>query len=689
MIKYLNCNKVSRETFTEIQFKRKSNNTKSDVKISNEFIALDTETSHNHNLDNPFGWVYQWAFRFLDLVIYGRTSKELAEILYMMSTLYSLSDKQKIIIYVHNLSYDITYLHRFLEERFSEKAKILAIKPHKILTYQIGGFEFRCSYLLSNMSLDRWAKQLKTEHQKLVGEIDYNIIRYPWSQLYKNDWKYMFGDVLTLYDCIVKQMEHDNDTIRSIPLTSTGYVRRDVRNATRTDKKYHDWFKKTRLYPATYDIAKRAFAGAYTHGNRFYSGKTIKQRIGHFDFKSEYPSVQMLEYFPVGQPLFYYKYNKDKRLSLEKFNALCKEYCVFAQIFFKNGKLKKGVTAPYLQISKMIGNYQLYDDRGGKSFDNGRCINFKGIATLAITELDYEIITGQYTFDDIIIGNTYISKRGQIQSCIKDKINDYFIVKETVEKGYYRDKTKNKLNGIYGMTATDIVRDVITINEDFEYITEEQNIDKALDKYYNSRNSFNNYLYGVWTTAHARYWLVKVMIEQVVGYENYIYSDTDSIFFLYDDKIVQRIKKYNKAIIEKNKKLGLGVENKKGTISYYGTFEDESEDEGIIKEFRFLHAKCYAFVTEDDKLHVTIAGVRKQGLNNVTSVKELGNIDNLQSGFVFDKCGGTRSIYTNNKITSVVIDNHVLEYASACIITNVTKTLNSLEIYSEYDIEIN
>lgn len=683
MIKYVECDKVSRETFGKLSFKAKNKK----VKLCNDFISMDTETSHNHCEENPFGWVYQWAYRLCDVVVYGRTASELVNSLIQIQSLYELDDTKKMIIYVHNLSYDITYLHRFLEQAFCEKAKILAIKPHKILTYQIGGFEFRCSYLLSNMSLDKWAQKLDTEHQKLVGTVDYDIIRYPWTELTQTDWNYMFGDVLTLYDCITKQMEHDNDNVRTIPLTSTGYVRRDVRNATRTDKNYRKWFNDTRLNVATYPLAKRAFAGAYTHGNRFYSGRTIKGRIGHFDFKSEYPSVQMLEYFPVGKLLFYYKFNKDKPLELSKFDEICKEYCVLSQIFLINGKLKNGVTAPYLQVAKMIGDYTLFDDRSvysKKAHDNGRCINFKGVATLAVTELDYDIITSQYDFDKIIIGNTYISMRGSIQDCIKNKINDYFIVKETAEKGYFRDKTKNKLNGIYGMTATDIIRELIYINDDFDYITEEQDTATALDKYYKSYNSFNNYLYGVWTTAHARHWLL-TMISKVVGYDKYIYSDTDSIFFIYDDAIIAKINTYNNNMIVLNKKHGYGVENKDGGMSYYGTFEDESDDEGIITEFRFLHAKCYAFIA-NNKLNVTIAGVAKKGRNGISSAQELKDINNLQSGFTFDSCGGTRAIYTNNKITTVAIGRHLLEYASACIITNVTKTLNSFEVYTEYDI---
>ena len=122
---YIDCNKVSHETFGNLIFKKKNKK----VKLCTDFMALDTETSHNHNLDNPVGWVYQWAFRLCNTVVYGRTSRELVNCLYQIQSFYELNECKKLVIYVHNLSYDITYLHRFLEQVFKQKAKILAIKP--------------------------------------------------------------------------------------------------------------------------------------------------------------------------------------------------------------------------------------------------------------------------------------------------------------------------------------------------------------------------------------------------------------------------------------------------------------------------------------------------------------------------------------------------------------------------------
>lgn len=650
---------------------------KSKTKYLDTYIALDTETAHNHDIDNPIAWIYQWAFLFNGEMYSGRYVTELVQQLHQIALDCEAGGNKRIVCYVHNLSYDITYLHKFLIQEFKAEPKILAIKPHKILTYIIGGIEFRCSYLLSNMSLDKWAEHLNCTHKKLVGAIDYDKIITPNDTLTETQWDYQYEDVYTLSECIEKTLEYNNDTITTIPLTSTGYVRRDVRNATKKDKSYRKWFVKTALDVDSYKVAKCAFSGGYTHGNRFYCAKVIKGNIGHYDFKSEYPSVQMLEYFPMGRPQLLYKFNIDKPLPFELYQTYCNNYCVFGRVFFQNGRLKKEVTAPYIQVSKIVGKYALYDDRGVyNASDNGRVVNFKGWITMCVTELDLDIILSQYDFDNIVIGDTYISERGSINPLIKTVINNYFTVKESEQKGYYRDKTKNKLNGIYGMTATDIFRDTWDLQND-EWVNtvlrSDENIKATLDKYYKSYNSFNNYLHGVYTTAHARHWLIKTMIADIIGYDNYIYSDTDSVFFISNNDIIKRINDYNNRMIGLNKKLGYGVKNVKGGISYYGTFEDEQDN---IKEFKFLHAKCYAY-NNDTGLHCTIAGVTaKNKVTGITKEQELQDIDNLRTGFTFKECGGTRALYTYNDISTYVYNDCNIPYADSCIILPVEKTLS-------------
>lgn len=646
------------------------------------FISLDTETSHNHDENNPVGWIYQWAFEFNGQCIVGRTPTRLCKVLSYIKKKHHLSSDRRVVVYVHNLSFDISYLYKFFMREYNEEPEVLALDSHKILSFYIGGFEFRCSYLLTNMSLDKAGEQLKTEYRKCVGAIDYDTIRYQDTPLEYNDWYYQVNDVYTLKAIIDTELANNEDNICTIPLTSTSYVRRDCRKATR-NKSYRKMFIESQLNELTYTLCRQAFAGGYVHANRFITGKTINSdNIRHKDFKSHYPARQLLNYFPESKFVKYSEF--DDNISIDEYKELCDEYCVIANIVFENIRLKdEHITAPYLQHSKILntGGYasMLYNNKKGD--DNGRILITQGLINVTITELDFSIIDSQYTWDEIYFNDIYIAERGNFPHEIQGVILDYFDKKENLPKdSYFYMKSKNKLNAIYGMTATDIVRSTVTMSFEFNSFSIEkpEDISAVLDKYYNSRNSFMPYQLGVYTTAWARYELFKLI--QIVGYDNFLYCDTDSIFYISNEDIERKIDEYNNAVVERARERGAYVTNRNGGISYLGTFEDEHDD---IRKFRTLHSKCYVTVDGTNKMHCTIAGVNKKLCG-----EELQKIDNLRDGFVFVTAGGTRSIYTSDNIGIYEHNGHKIEYATACVILNTTKTMSGMsEEYELYDYE--
>ena len=64
------------------------------------------------------------------------------------------------------------------------------------------------------------------------------------------------------------------------------------------------------------------------------------------------------------------------------------------------------------------------------------------------------------------------------------------------------------------------------------------------------------------------------------------------------------------------------------------------------KEFRFLHAKCYAARTCDNVLESTIAGVGKK--EGVTALKD--DINNLNDFLIIADAGGQMLTYHNSPI---------------------------------------
>lgn len=83
---------------------------------------------------------------------------------------------------------------------------------------------------------------------------------------------------------------------------------------------------------------------------------------------------------------------------------------------------------------------------------------------------------------------------------------------------------KEMLNSEYGMMVTDIMRDEIIYEEDWESST--PSIEEAIDKYNKSKSRFLYYPWGVWVTAYARRNLFRTIYKVK---EDFIYADTDSI----------------------------------------------------------------------------------------------------------------------------------------------------------------
>jgi hypothetical protein len=149
-----------------------------------------------------------------------------------------------------------------------------------------------------------------------------------------------------------------------------------------------------------------------------------------------------------------------------------------------------------------------------------------------------------------------------------------------------------------------------------------------------NRRAFLCYQWGVWTTAWARYELEEGLKLAHADGAAFVYADTDSVKYI--GNIDWRT--YNDRKRRLSTKNGAFADDVHGTRHYMGVYEFE----GSYKQFRTLGAKKYAYVTEDDKLHITIAGVGKS--KGAAELAEKGGIDALREGFVFDAKHGAAGI---------------------------------------------
>ena len=221
--------------------------------------AFDIETSTINDINFMYIWQFQIDLRY---TVIGRTWQEFRD---FTAKLIDWLDGRTLVIYDHNLSYEFQYL-RSLYSFHADGSKddnVFATERRKILKCVMWDcLEFRCSYFLTNMSLGTFLKKMNVEHQKQDGEtFGYKKVRYPWTKI---DWNglegdYVCNDVIGLVEAIKAQMTRDGDTLYTIPLTSTGYPRRDMKLA----MKQFNHRRLEAMQPSleVYQLLREAFRG--------------------------------------------------------------------------------------------------------------------------------------------------------------------------------------------------------------------------------------------------------------------------------------------------------------------------------------------------------------------------------------------------------------------------------------------
>ena len=647
-------------TYPPVRFMKKWKNKKV-IEYADDFAVFDSETSHNHDLEHPIGWVYQWAFLFKGRYVYGRRPSEFIDLLQRLRAHYELGADRKIIVYVHNLAYDGQYLKHYLKEYAGNALRIMATDNHSYLYIDVPGFRIYCSYRLTNLSLDSLSKDYSKTYLKAAGAIDYNIIRYQTDRLTETDWYYMFSDVASQHDAIRQYLDAQGYlNAFDAPITSTGFVRVDCRRESEKVRSWRDTFTGTALTTEQFNLARACFMGGVTICSYEFSAVTVRGDLGHRDFTSSYPAQQMVKYFPTGKFVPYG--DVDSREELE---YLLDNYCCMFLLTMENVTIKPGVTAPFIPSSKCM---ELFNPLRL----NGKVVKADRL-TIAVTEIDYRIYKEQYNAQNVFIHNMNIATRGPLPAWLKSKIMQYFRAKCELKKSdpLLYMASKAKLNGIYGMSATSPVRPDYEVDDDLIMQPKQVDAEKELAKFYRSYNSFLPYQWGVWTTAHARRALYDMIV--AVGYDRFLYCDTDSVFYMKSAETERRLEEMNDRIRRASQAAGAVVGN-----NILGLATEEPE----LTAFRGLHAKCYATI-EEGQLKVTIAGIPKRATKwqdgqpvTRTNAEELGDIDNLNDGFIFHHCGGTRAVYVEDVPHRGRVNGHRTEYASSVIIEGVEKEIS-------------
>lgn len=635
--------------------KRKQGNqkTRKRIKYKDVITAFDIETTRLEDVEQSIMYVWQWQFGD-EYTVVGRTWEQFEA---FQRKLKAVLADSVLVVFVHNLSYEFQFLRGIYQ--FSQD-EVFAIKSRKVLKCNMHEcFEFRCSYIHSNMNLDTYTKKMGVQHKKLTGTFDYEKIRYPWTKLSEEEIAYCVHDVQGLVEAIEIEMRHDGDNLYTFPLTSTGYVRRDAKKAMSL---VNCSFVKSQLPDyETYKMLREAFRGGNTHANRYYTNYTL-HNVHSADRSSSYPDVMCNCRFPISEFYRVGEVEYDEMLTLL---GKRQRACLMRASLTGLHLIRVDWGCPYLSLSKCRNIENALED-------NGRIISADYLET-TITDVDLRIILGEYSFTDIKFYDVATARYGYLPEQLIKTICQYYHYKTELKnvpgQGLLYMKSKNKLNSLYGMCAQDPVKQsILFIEDDFK----EQNDDEEeLLTAYNKK-AFLAYQWGVWVTAWARYRLEEG-IQLAHGDVNdpnspqFVYCDTDSVKYLGEIDL----RKFNKERIKDSKRSGAYATDPNGETHYMGVYEKEHD----MCEFRTMGAKKYVYrETPKDKLVCTIAGVSKT--LGGKELEEHGGIAAFQEGFTFDKAGGLEAVYNDKpEIETIEGEGHTLKITSNVVLRPSTYTL--------------
>ena len=624
---------------------------KKSVRYLDCVCAFDIETTTATINGKEVNFMYIWQFQIdEDVTIYGRTWSEFKFFLFRLR---ERIPGKMIVVYDHNLSYEWQYIKSVFN--FGQN-DVFATDARKVVKCVIDNtFELRDSYILTNMSLDAFTRQMHVKHQKLSGiEFNYNKIRYPWTHLTDREIEYCINDVRGLVEAVKAQMARDGDTLYTIPMTSTGYPRREMKRAMR----YYSRQALRDMQPnyEQYLLLKDCFRGGNTHANRYYAGKIVDSRkigarILSADRSSSYPDVLMNCKFPMRS----WKRGEATKENLR--NLIQNGYAVMFRAEFTDIRLKNPYwPVPYLSTDKC--------QSAGVIVDNGRILS-AAICQTALTDVDFRILLYEYQFTDITISELYFTEYDYLPKPMRAVISNYYEQKTKLKgnpdpfQELLYNKSKQILNGLYGMASMDPVKESILWTGS-EFIEADEDPREILKK--NTKRAFLNYAWGCWCTALARYRLEQGII--IAGADDFIYCDTDSVKYVDHG---QSWEKFNEQSRKASEASGAYAYDANEALHYMGVYEPDGE----YLRFSTLGAKRYAYEDMTGDLHITISGVSKK------AASEMGKLENFKEGFTFYHPGKTEADYVDfPESDQLIVDDKLIEITSYVIIRETTYNLS-------------
>lgn len=605
--------------------------------------------------DFPAGAVcYIWQFSIDNKVYYGRELSEFPKFLDTVFCNYETENEKNLpIIWVHNLSWEFAFIREYIKIDYSSIFARSIRKPMSFITAQYGKtcIEFRCSYILTGLSLDAWGKELGFEK---LHTLDYCVLRTPLTKLKQKELDYAERDCLVVYNGICKYREK-YETLQNIPKTQTGEVRREVKTLLQNNSYCA---KITKMLPKTedeYKLLRACFQGGSTGGNYELAGK-ILYNVASDDIQSDYPSQICTKKYPMSA----FKECNTTEVTFKNFN----DYAFIICVEFTNIKARSCLA--YYSQHKAIAVK-------GAKINNGK-IQSANYLNCVITECDLCIMNKCYDWETMNIIACFKAKKDYLpKEFIKITLERYGFktsLKGIAEKKDIYDNSKRFINSLYGMCVTDLYQQEIVFNGSY-WDTTEKSLQDTLDKLQRNKNrNFLSYAWGVWCTAYARVrlWIgscdtrfYNENLGMLATPNDIIYYDTDSRKHYITEETTRVLRREdeinNLELFEMCKHYSIDYEktrpkDPKGNARIIGAWDFE----GVYDELVHLGAKKYATKT-NGKIEVTVSGVPKStGNDSITDLSQ------FKAGFEFSANHKSKDtgLYDGKKLV-IYIDNNNLK----------------------------
>ena len=592
-------------------------------KYYNEFMTFDIETTRLENelfvpdemaeMYHYFNYTNAWAVYIGDKFIFGR---EISEYFSMLSAIQKMIDGY-VMVFVHNLAYEFNNnVDYFLKTAYQDAFFRTASTP---LYVRLCGFEFRCTAQLTHKSLKQLGSEIK--YEKLTEEYDYNVIRSPRDPLPLSDINYSLRDVKILYLFIKKEINgYATQTNKApnpniLPLTQTGYVRKDIRKSWSDTNEGRRTLYNVALSREEYGFIRTAFYGGYTHANFRVIGKEFLRSEGdallHVDLKSAYPWAICTKNFALKltelyEPITEWRFKE--MLMRENFG-------IVADITLFDVKLKQNHVPFIPHDSLSIKSVQVKTIS-----ENGKLVRAEALR-ITLCDTDARLIFETYDVQGgIKVNRIFTGIKRPLPYAIVSTVIKYFCSKselkglktgdpETDEyNAYLLNLRKQMLNSVYGLFATSC--------EHFTYKINERTLDVQPSEEPEYKTSeVLPYQIALQITAYVR--------EAIMNFCNFLcstpgcdywYSDTDSVFCKDTPEAREYLVKWNDERKREAERMQLLYfdfipKSPEGVPQILGCFDIEPD---CIESVSFctIGAKRYYIGFRDGTYEITFSGMR-------------------------------------------------------------------------------